>query len=75
MPPSYRKNRGKNKGKPARTKMRDLTHCLEAGTLDGMIPELPSLTGDASAWIIIAVKALAATGFMTAANFVILYAC
>jgi len=40
-----------------------------------MIPDLPTLTGETSSWIIIALKALAATGFMTAANVVILYAC
>jgi hypothetical protein len=40
-----------------------------------VIPELPPFTGETSAWIMIALRALAATGFMTAANFVILYAC
>jgi len=40
-----------------------------------MIPGLPTLTtGAASAWTFLALKALAALGFMTAANFVILYA-
>jgi hypothetical protein len=40
-----------------------------------MIPHLPSLTGATSAWMLIALKAVAALGFMTAANVVILYAC
>ncbi len=40
-----------------------------------MIPELPTLSGAAGYWTILALKALAATGFMTAANVVILYAC
>jgi hypothetical protein len=40
-----------------------------------MIPDLPTLTGATSHWMILALKALAATGFMTAANVVILYAC
>jgi hypothetical protein len=40
-----------------------------------MIPDLPTLTGAAGPWMIIALKALAATGFMTMANVVILYAC
>jgi hypothetical protein len=40
-----------------------------------MIPDLPNLTGASGAWIFIALKALAAMGFMTAANVVILYAC
>jgi hypothetical protein len=31
--------------------------------------------GETSSWMIIALKALAATGFMAAANVVILYAC
>jgi hypothetical protein len=40
-----------------------------------MIPGLPTLTGAPSAWMLLALKALAATGFMTAANVFILYAC
>jgi len=40
-----------------------------------MIPDLPNLTGDGGAWLLLALKALAATGFMAAANVVILYAC
>jgi hypothetical protein len=40
-----------------------------------MIPVLPTLTGGASAWLLLAVKVLGAMGFMTAANLVILYAC
>ncbi len=40
-----------------------------------MIPDPTPLTGDASHWLVIALKALAAAGFMTAADFVILYAC
>jgi hypothetical protein len=40
-----------------------------------MIPDLPTLTGASGSWMIIALKAVAATGFMTAANVVILYAC
>jgi hypothetical protein len=39
-----------------------------------VIPDLPSL-GASSYWTLIALKALAATGFMAAANVVILYAC
>jgi hypothetical protein len=39
-----------------------------------MIPELPLLTGAAGPWLLLAVKALGALGFMTAANVVILYA-
>jgi hypothetical protein len=40
-----------------------------------MIPDLPHLTGAAGGWLLLALKAVAAAGFMTAANFVILYAC
>jgi hypothetical protein len=40
-----------------------------------MIPVLPTLGGAASAWLMLALKALAAIGFMTAANAVIMYAC
>jgi hypothetical protein len=40
-----------------------------------MIPVLPSLGGAGSAWLMLAFKALAAMGFMAAANAVILYAC
>ena len=40
-----------------------------------MIPDLPTLTGASGGWILLALKAIAAMGFMTAANVVILYAC
>jgi hypothetical protein len=40
-----------------------------------MIPFLPTLTGAPGAWILLALKAVAAMGFMTVANAVILYAC
>ena len=40
-----------------------------------MIPVLPTLSGAGSAWLLLALKALAAMGFMAAANAVILYAC
>jgi hypothetical protein len=40
-----------------------------------MIPDLPTLTGASGASLFLALKAFAALGFMTAANFVILYAC
>jgi hypothetical protein len=40
-----------------------------------MIPLLPNLTGASGAWVLIALKALAAMGFMTIANVIILYAC
>ena len=40
-----------------------------------MIPDLPTLTGASSGWLILALKALAAGGFMSLANVVILYAC
>jgi hypothetical protein len=40
-----------------------------------MIPDLPTLTGAAGGWLLLALKAVAAMGFMTAANLVILYAC
>jgi hypothetical protein len=40
-----------------------------------MIPDLPTLTGTSGEWMFIALKALAAMGFMTAANVIILYAC
>jgi hypothetical protein len=39
-----------------------------------MIPELPTLVGGLPAWLVLTLKALAAGGFMTLANFVILYA-
>jgi len=39
-----------------------------------MIPLLPTLSGGPSAWFLLALKALAAGGFMTLANFVIMYA-
>jgi hypothetical protein len=39
-----------------------------------MIPDLSHLAGAISPWLLIALKALAAAGFMTAANFVIMYA-
>ena len=40
-----------------------------------MIPDLPTLTGVAGGWMLIALKGIAAMGFMTAANVIILYAC
>ncbi len=40
-----------------------------------MIPELPDLTGASGAWVFIVLKTLAAMGFMTVANVIILYAC
>jgi len=40
-----------------------------------MIPELPILHAAPGAWFFLALKALAAMGFMTAANVFILYAC
>lgn len=45
------------------------------GKLKGMIPDLPSLAAPFSAWAFLALKGLAAMGFMAAANVVILYAC
>ena len=38
-----------------------------------MLPDLPTLAG--SHWLMLALKALAAAGFMGSANLVILYAC
>jgi len=40
-----------------------------------MIPALPTLTGASGAWVLLVLKALAAMGFMTLANVIILYAC
>ncbi len=40
-----------------------------------MIPDLTPLTGESSHWLFIALKVLGALGFMTAADFVVLYAC
>ena len=40
-----------------------------------MIPDLPTLTGASGGWLLLALKALAATGFMGAADLLILYAC
>jgi len=40
-----------------------------------MIPVLPTLGGAGSAWLMLALKALAAIGFMAVANAVVLYAC
>jgi hypothetical protein len=40
-----------------------------------MIPDLPALTGEWSAWIMLGIKAVAAMGFMAAADALILYAC
>jgi len=40
-----------------------------------MIPDLPDLGGAGSAWLMLALKTLAAMGFMTLADVVILYAC
>jgi hypothetical protein len=45
------------------------------GKLKGMLPDLPTLTGSSGGWMLLALKALAAMGFMTAANLLILYAC
>jgi hypothetical protein len=44
------------------------------GDFGGMIPSLPTLTGAAGGWLVLALKALAAGGFMTLANVVIVYA-
>jgi hypothetical protein len=41
----------------------------------GMIPDLDPLGGGELAWLMLLLKTLAAMGFMTAANFVVLYAC
>jgi hypothetical protein len=38
-----------------------------------MLPDLPTLAG--AHWLVLAVKTLAALGFICAANLVILYAC
>jgi hypothetical protein len=40
-----------------------------------MIPDLPDLTGNWSAWIVLGLKILATMGFMAAADTLILYAC
>ena len=40
-----------------------------------MLPDLPTLTGASGGWMLLVLKALAAMGFMTVANVVILYAC
>jgi hypothetical protein len=40
-----------------------------------MLPGLPALTGAWGAWLMLGLKILAAMGFMTAADFVMLYAC
>lgn len=40
-----------------------------------MLPDLPSLLGIKSAWIILALKIASALGFMLSANMFILYAC
>ena len=40
-----------------------------------MIPDPSTLAGAPSAWAFLVLKGLAAMGFMTAANVVILYAC
>jgi hypothetical protein len=40
-----------------------------------MMPDLPTLTGASGTWMFLVLKAVAAMGFMTAANLVILYAC
>lgn len=40
-----------------------------------MIPALPTLGGASGAWLLLAFKALAALGFMAAANVIVLYAC
>ena len=53
----------------------DLTEAPQPGTLAAMIPDLPTLIGAPGAWMVLALKAIAAAGFMTAANVFILYAC
>jgi hypothetical protein len=40
-----------------------------------MIPLLPTLGGPAGGWLMLGLKILAAMGFMTAADLVMLYAC
>jgi hypothetical protein len=40
-----------------------------------MIPVLPTLGGAASGWLLLALKILAAMGFVAAADTVMLYAC
>jgi hypothetical protein len=40
-----------------------------------MLPSLPVLTGATGAWLMLGLKVLAALGFMTAADMVMLYAC
>ena len=40
-----------------------------------MIPDPTPLLGDSGHWLLLALKALAAMGFMTAADFIVLYAC
>ena len=40
-----------------------------------MFPDPTPFTGNSGHWLLLALKALAAAGFMTAADFVILYAC
>ena len=40
-----------------------------------MIPDPTQLTGEATHWLLVALKAFAALGFMTAADFIVLYAC
>ena len=44
------------------------------GNFKAMIPELPNFTGTLGAGLLLALKTIAAAGFMTMANFVILYA-
>jgi len=40
-----------------------------------MIPDLPTLTGEWSSWIVLGFKIIAAMGFMALADTFILYAC
>jgi hypothetical protein len=72
--PSYPKKSGNAKLKPRVDHPRFDTGAL-TGKLEDVIPDLPSLTDAFSTWALIALKGLAAMGFMTAANLVILYAC
>ncbi len=44
-----------------------------AGKVVTMLPDLPN--PDSGAWIVLALKALAAVGFMAITDLVVLYAC
>lgn len=70
MPPTLSENFRHANRKPPNV---SLTDPHEAWTLEPMLPDLPTITG-ASGWLLLAFKVLGALGFMTAANFVILYA-